>query len=504
MKNILKFLLLFCFSLNAVFAQDETRNLIKNDCFKQTNIELGTSIYGLCDVVVKSDLCKDLPPEDLLNCKKISTGIPDKNAWSFIKGCATGVFESVKDMLSFIWDVMKWVWGNATSSEARSTTGDQASAIMSSTKMYLHTEYQKAYALNSEPSREAKAVAAMASKIGGIILDKVTGYIKQQYEQLDCLNPEAKSKYICGALSDIFIPPAGALALLKYGPKAASKFPNLKKLFKKRSPESLLITNTFVQVAKRFPELEKVQSTIGNEKMRTVDTVNHPRDIPFEESDGFRPVKSVEMRKRAGELDPEISNSIKTSYNALNDREALTEYFKELHMEAANWMASKGRKADIEFLQKGEITKHAIAVIMIKRLKKSGDNQFTTIKTKNGETKLSHGRIDIDEADLETENKIFRTAIRTGPFIDKAFDESAYGHGIFTHIIQRDIVTRAMIKNGDDPKKLWEFLGTPKGVNFWSDLFDSGNSESMTRPETLTTYLSSGLKASNTKKYKNQ
>jgi len=201
------------------------------------------------------------------------------------------------------------------------------------------------------------------------------------------------------------------------------------------------------------------------------------------------------MKLRSKKLDKETNTSIITAYNALNDKAVLKKYFKDLHMEVSNYMAKKGRPEDLELLKDGMISKRAVGIVMIKRLKERGDNKFTTIVI-DDEKFISSGKIKISAEDRSTKNKAFRAAVKTGPFIDNFFtDKAKGGHGVFTHIIQRDIVTQAMLRNNQNPQKLWNYLGTPKGINFWADLFDSGDPKSFTRPEVLSKFLFDDLSA---------
>ncbi|MDC1175068.1 hypothetical protein OAT67_06720 [Bacteriovoracaceae bacterium] len=490
MKSYISLVLILALLTNSTFSKDldHSENIDCNNSFEIVDIQ---NITNLCFITIKSDLCKDIPEEDLLRCKKPRADYNEKNVWSFLKGCSKGLFESLKDTLSFVWEIMKWAWSNTTSSQARAKTSEASESMMNSAKLYLHTEYEKAYEESSSPFRKSKALSKMGGAIGSLIIDTVTTYIKKQYDQFDCLNQDAKYKKLCGLVGDVILPPAGFISLLKYGPKAASKFPNLNKLFVKKTPRQL----KYLDALETFPKLKKVSSQISK-KLKTRNKVSHPKNIPFRYSNGFRIANEKQMFSRAKELDPNMRNAIKGAYNSLNDPKYLKNYFNELHQDVVNWMIKKGRPEDLEMLEQGKVSRHAIGVVMVRRLKERGDNQFTTITAKND---LSVGRKNIDPEDLITKNKRFRTAIRTGPFLDRAFSDN-FGHGIFSHMIQRDIVTPAITRNLGDPQKFWDYLGTPKGVNWWADLFDSVTPNSFTSPENLSKFIGDALNATVTKK----
>ena len=144
-----------------------------------------------------------------------------------------GFFNSVKEFLGFIWDRMKWLWRNSTSNSARSETHNQASEYIDGINLYLHTEYENAYSEVSSPFKKTKALARMGMSISKQLLDSVMELISQQYQELGCFNFEAKSQILCQVLGEIFVPPISGFALLKFGIKAARRFPNLGRAFDK-------------------------------------------------------------------------------------------------------------------------------------------------------------------------------------------------------------------------------------------------------------------------------
>lgn len=209
-----------------------TINVYKDLCKKKHINSVTNQISDICNVVLESSICKSIPKENRLNCNKIN----DKSQidiWDFLKGCTKGVFDSVKNFLNFIWAIMKWVWSNSIDSEKRSQTIEQASEYMGIIKLYLHTEFEKAYEETASPFRTVKALKAMGGSISNLILNSITDLISQKYQELGCLNFESKSQMICQFVGDIFIPPAAAISLIKYGPKAIKMFPNIKEAFSK-------------------------------------------------------------------------------------------------------------------------------------------------------------------------------------------------------------------------------------------------------------------------------
>ncbi len=236
--------------------------------------------------------------------------------------------------------------------------------------------------------------------------------------------------------------------------------------------------------------------SLGNGDEITVSPgISSADQIPYELSRAFRAVKDPEvMRQRARELAPEMQRSITNAYNALNDRAGLKKYYQELYTDAALWMRHRGRPADLEALRRGEITEHALAVVLVRRAKDRGETNFTTIMRRRpgeDESTLSSGRLPTENEVLTSENQRFRFAVRSGPFFDRNFQPNSAGdHGVLSHMIQREIVLPHVSRatNGN-PQSFFDFLGTPRGINFWADLFDSNDTNSMTRPETITEFM---------------
>ena len=195
---------------------------------------LDKQMVDICNVVLKSPICKDIPKEKQLNCKELSNQ-PKISAWEweFLKGCTKGVLNSIKNFLRFMWEIMRWAWKNATSSEQRSKTAQQVNEYSNSIKLYLNTEYEKAYDKTSPPFRSVKALKSMAGSLADLVIRTITDLLSQKYQEMGCLNTEAKSEMLCQFLGEIFIPPVAAISLIKYGPKAIKQFPNLKNAFAK-------------------------------------------------------------------------------------------------------------------------------------------------------------------------------------------------------------------------------------------------------------------------------
>ena len=453
----------------------------------------GVTLKQMCEVVTKSELCAKIEKGDMLQCSTLDRNIISSHAinkWDMLVGCTKGAFNSVVDTLKFFWDVMAWAWENSTSSEARGKTSAGVSQISNATKLYLHTEYQKAYAKASPPMQDVKAIMSMNQVIGKMVFDKIVGFLEEQSAEFGCLNEEAKTKRICKVAGDILIPPSGALALIKYGPKGLKQIPKFANYFRKAE------VLTFAKLLEKYPALNITVNKIGRTEMTPAPLIQGPENIPFAASNRFRPVKADEMVQRAKDLSPEMKQAVVGAYNALNNPETLKPYFQDLFKETAEWMAKRGRPEDLEYLRQGLVSRHAVNVVVMRRLKARGDNGFTTIMPKDKSTNLSYGSRNIDPKDVQTRNDAFRSAVRSGPFVDRGFsDADRTGHGVFSHMMQRDIVHKAVSEaTKGKPQEFYTFLGSKKGINWWADLFDSGDKGgTFTRPEALSEYVNHTL-----------
>ncbi|MCY4524265.1 MAG: hypothetical protein OXB84_05965, partial [Halobacteriovoraceae bacterium] len=200
-------------------------------CDNQYGLNLDLPLTGqlqnMCQIVVNSDLCKDVQKEHLLQCESLRTD-PLVDFWEYVKGCSSGYFNSASNLLEFAGAILKWAWRNTTAREAREETMEFTDEVM----LYLEIEFEKAYANTYPPHRRMKALMQMGGAISKILFDKIRDIIQLKFKQFSCLNYEKKSQIMCKAIGDILIPPKSALALIKHGPKAIAMFKNLRKAFR--------------------------------------------------------------------------------------------------------------------------------------------------------------------------------------------------------------------------------------------------------------------------------
>lgn len=192
---------------------------------------INADIRSFCQVVMATDVCKSVEKADLVNCDHYGA-TTDFNVVEFLSGCTTGLFDSAKELLKFIWNVLRWVWHTISRPADRL---QEASEYVESVKLYLVNEYDKAY--EREGSR-IRAASAVATAIGNMLLKGIQEVLYRGYQGFGCLNFKARTNMACQVAGEIIIPPASALALLKNGAKAIKgieKFGDIVKGTKKKS-----------------------------------------------------------------------------------------------------------------------------------------------------------------------------------------------------------------------------------------------------------------------------
>jgi ppGpp synthetase/RelA/SpoT-type nucleotidyltranferase len=179
------------------------------------------NVQNMCKVVVASEYCEKVPIQDRIDCDNLKNYYYEDKL-EFFMGCTKGAFKSGKDFLNFVWRALK-----AITVDAGDTWSD-AKDYYSISKLYLYTEYEKAYANTSGDNRFWKALYEMDENFSrGVIstvVDFIETMIKEKYPSYGCYNYEAKSEMVCHLTGNIVIPPAAFFAALKFGPKAYAKF----------------------------------------------------------------------------------------------------------------------------------------------------------------------------------------------------------------------------------------------------------------------------------------
>ncbi|MCY4321618.1 MAG: hypothetical protein OXC37_04375, partial [Bdellovibrionaceae bacterium] len=150
---------------------------------------------SICHALVNSPLCKDVKEDKLISCESNQGKFLSlaSNVGNSIWGCLR---YSVGELLAIIWRLMKWVTGHVFE-DSRQNTADMAGYATDSVKLYLHSEYEKAYKLAKEPGRKAKALGAVASSIGKMMYYSMEDLVREDVSEWSCLNAKGKSGKVC-------------------------------------------------------------------------------------------------------------------------------------------------------------------------------------------------------------------------------------------------------------------------------------------------------------------
>jgi hypothetical protein len=221
------------------------------------------------------------------------------------------------------------------------------------------------------------------------------------------------------------------------------------------------------------------------------ETVNKFEDIPLNVSSSFRSLDDQSLINRFHQISKTLQDAIMKSYNTLNNQKYVDVYLKELFIESFDWMKKNSKDDLSKFFRSGTVSERAVAVVLIRRFKSRNDTRFTKLIRDNGNnTHIMSGKIKLPRSIKTNKNASFREAIK-GPFIDGVFKDF-FGHGAYAHMVQRDLIHKSLseIYQGS-PQHFYDFLGSKRGISFWADLFDSGETQlmSFSRPESINIVL---------------
>ena len=196
-----------------------------NGCNDVTTL-MGDGFSNICETLLQSPLCKDVPDDKKKDCSgndRWTYFSEAQTPYNIIWGCLK---YSVGEVLKAMWGLLKWVGGNVSDASAREETGDMAGRAMDSVKLYLHSEYEKAYEDASFPGKSVKAAIAMGGSLAKLLYDSIANTLSEDVAEWSCLNTQGKSGKICGWLLAL----AGGGTGTGFLMKALNKLPPIKKL----------------------------------------------------------------------------------------------------------------------------------------------------------------------------------------------------------------------------------------------------------------------------------
>jgi len=190
-------------------------------CFENSRTHFKDALQLMCEIITKSEVCQVVEQDDLMNCTKWKTDRQDFSAIDLVSKCSSGVWESAVGLFQFIWKALKWTFEKSTHPIQ---TYQEASEMMDFVKLYVATEFDKAYdrekIKDDSFGLDMRATMALGTQIMQDVLNPILKYLEKEYDQFACLNHKARTEAICNMVSDVFMPPLFALSVIKFGPKA--------------------------------------------------------------------------------------------------------------------------------------------------------------------------------------------------------------------------------------------------------------------------------------------
>ena len=171
---------------------------LSEECIGARRVSPQFMSQAVCESLIQSDVCKNVPKEKLKQCDKIDGRISVKDAGIGMKDSIWGCLKySAGEALKAIWEAMEWVGANLTQKEAREKTGEAKDKALASVKLYLNTEYQKAHSKSSPPGRKMKAVVKVSGVISQLMFNMIADAISTDIKEWKCLNTQGKAGKVC-------------------------------------------------------------------------------------------------------------------------------------------------------------------------------------------------------------------------------------------------------------------------------------------------------------------
>ena len=221
-----------------------------------------SSLRGVCETVKNSEFCSKVEESKRLNCNETETGASD--IAGVVMGCIIGVFKTAAGFLKFLWTVLKTVTAAVLNIHKAGEALDTATEYMGMSQLYLHAEYENALK-NVNPvfmSKEQAAALKVSKDLLKMLSTSIGGLISEWYQETGCMNNKAKAESICKVVGVLVIPPAGTLAILKYGKQGIKTVPGLlgkmsEKLGLTKSINSLSSSKRAQGVVEKFSQVRK-------------------------------------------------------------------------------------------------------------------------------------------------------------------------------------------------------------------------------------------------------
>lgn len=218
---------------------------------------------NICNVVVKSDLCKKIKDSEKINCKDSSENELNVQSLEFIKNCGVGFFyESLKEFVTFIYELVVGVGSYVIDGKKRGEINAALKEYWGSIKNYIAIEYAKDF---DKTKNKAKSYKNVAFNLTSLIFKKMAQAISDSYYQLGCYTRELRQEKICKTVGSFVMPPVVALGLVFKGPALLKKVSTSLSKGDDSSPGAPKLT----MVGRNDPVLRKEALKVSDEELQS-------------------------------------------------------------------------------------------------------------------------------------------------------------------------------------------------------------------------------------------
>ncbi len=180
-------------------------------------------LQDVCDVLVTNPVCNSIKKEYQIDCKKMSSFQTEWSYEDFKIECTDAGKAALTSFGKTLWDITKYSILLRYDPITQTTAGIKAKMALDEAKLLFDVEYELAksdLAEAQKPLSLMNILRRMSVNIWDVIYPEFKKIIEKKISHYTCLNTQGKSELICSMITEIFVPPFGVFAILKYGSKA--------------------------------------------------------------------------------------------------------------------------------------------------------------------------------------------------------------------------------------------------------------------------------------------
>ena len=296
------------------------------ECLDQTT-EL-TDAKNICQVLLNSPPCLKVPKDKKAHCNYTdqaqNTEFEQSSIWDYVRGCTTGVANSVTKVLRFTWNFMKSFMNDITGQQKSNTIKYKLTEYVNNVKLYLHTEFEKRYDRNKTGvGRAVSAIKAVGGTIGNMFFKSVFNMVFGGLKKMPCLNSRGKSESFCEFVSNAFMMSTNYISILAQGEHflTVKQISTLDEIFDKVNTSLQKQNNISAQ---NFKQLTTAEDTLNKplsktQKQEIVYLSNTIKKTnPITDKTNEIDNKDISQNKNKGESTNRYTSPISRAEQALN------------------------------------------------------------------------------------------------------------------------------------------------------------------------------------------